>query len=182
MAIEAFQAFCFNLGISPQDITGFDLSIEYTAILEEVLVKMHSLVGSAKPGRLFINILAQLVLSGRVYLVDGESNAEPAPGAKRIGQYRWQEGAIDIFFSVVMSEVRDLYRRSEEQNLIWSTQAIGKQLAEEGILMDGADESRSFQKRSRVQGEVGIVSEIRNMRLMPLHHLHHPRRALKNLS
>ena len=153
LALEVFQAWCFHLGIHPQDLTGFDLSVEYSTILDDMLVKMHRLVGSAKPGLVFLHILAQLLLSGRVYLLDGAMSADPLPGAKRIGQYRWQEGAIDIFSSVVMSEVRDMYRRSEEHNLIWSTQAIGKQLAEEGYLCDGADENRAFQKRARVQGE-----------------------------
>lgn len=163
LAMEAFQVFCWSLDIDIQEATGFDPLVEHRIILQSLCRSMLAAVNEIRPAAQFIDSLVDLLVSGRVaiYDKDGDLQLHPDVHAKTIGHYDIRRHSVNLYTSLALAEIQDLRKRADGNGLQWSAQAIGKQLAEDGWLVDRGD--KSLQINARMPSDVTIPGECYNL-------------------
>jgi hypothetical protein len=134
IGLEAFLDFAISIGCDPQEMSGMDLIIEHTAILKDILRNMSVSVSRARPGESFMIILVQLLQAGRVRIKDRYVENNNEYGVPIIGYYSPDRTMVYLLPDLAMAAVRDAYKRGSDETLNFSTNAIGKQLTEDGIL------------------------------------------------
>ncbi|MHB9129980.1 MAG: CHC2 zinc finger domain-containing protein [Armatimonadota bacterium] len=150
IGLEAFRDFVYSLGLDPDALAGCDLCVEHTTVLQEMLRHMSRLVTDVRPADIFLHTLMQLFAAGRVRLLDGYQDDPRDSNSKVVGHYKREAGMVHLYPTIATGEVRDAYRRGEEHNLNWETMTIGKQLAEDGYLVD--EDINCLQRKVRVPG------------------------------
>jgi hypothetical protein len=154
LTMEAFQTFCWSLDIDIEQVAQFDPLIEHRLILQNLCRGMLATVNDIRPSAQFIDTLAELLVTGRVAIADkdGDLGLTPDHTAKTIGHYDVRRGSVNLYSSSVLAEIQDLRKRSDGNGMQWSAQAIGKQLAEDGWLVDRDVTSLQIVTRSKDEG------------------------------
>jgi hypothetical protein len=150
IGLEAFRDFVYSLDLDPDALAGCDLYVEHTTVLQAILRHMSRLVTDVRPADIFLHTLMQLFAAGRVRLLDGYQDDPRDTNIKVVGHYKRESGMVHLYPTIATGEVRDAYRRGEEHNLNWETMTIGKQLVEDGYLVD--EDATCPQRKVRVPG------------------------------
>lgn len=150
VGLETFRDFVYSLGLDPDALAGCDLCVEHTTVLQEMLRRMSRLVTDVRPADIFIHTLMQLLAAGRVRLLDGYQDDPRDTNIKVVGHYKREDGMVYLYPTIATGEVREAYRRGEEHNLNWETMTIGKQLVEDGYLVE--EDATCRQRKARVPG------------------------------
>jgi DNA primase len=152
VGLEACWSFCYAVGIDPQAVTGRDLPTDYIGILQEILRRMILLVNEAKPGESFLNTLLQLLAAGRVKIRERYQDESDDRGVPVVGYHARSGNVIYLLPRLAMGAVRDAYKRGEDEPLYFTTAAIGKQLAEAGIILPEDIQRKELVRRVRIPG------------------------------
>lgn len=152
LGLEAFWGFTYAMGVDPLAVAGSDLPAEYTGILQEMLRRMVTMVNDARPGESFINTLIQLLTAERVRIRDRYMDDHDDYGVPIVGYYSRNRKTVFLLTRLAMGAVRDAYKRGEDEPLYFSTAAIGKQLAEAGIILPEDISREELTHRVRIPG------------------------------
>jgi len=132
--LYAFLEFAQLIGAIEQDNADI-LMLEHWGILCEILKKTLAEVDEIKPANVFISVLKELIQARRVRILEHYSENHNDRSIPVIGYYKGNKEFVCLLPTITMAIVRDVFRRSEDESLNFSTAAIGKQLVEEGYMV-----------------------------------------------
>jgi DNA primase len=152
IGMEAFLDFATSIGCYPQELTGHDLMVEHSVVLKDILRRMVDSVNNARPSESFIGTLVQLLAAGRVRIKDRYIEDHSDHGIPVVGYYSPDRSMVYLLPCLAMGAVREAYKRGEDEPLYFTTQAIGKQLTEEGLLVPEDTKNKIKLRRVRIPG------------------------------
>ena len=137
-AMDAFMTFCWSLDLNIEQLAKFDPIIEHRLILQTMCRTMLATVNDIRPSTQFISTLVELLVSGRAQIFDKENllQLHPDHNARVIGHTDIRRGSVNVYITTLLAEIQDLTRRADGSGMQWSSHAIGKQLAEDGWLVE----------------------------------------------
>ena len=137
-AMDAFVTFCWSMDLDIEQIAKMDPMIEHEIILQTMCRSNIATVNDIRPSTQFVNTLVELLVSGRAQIFDKDNwlNLHPDHNARVIGHIDVRRGSANVYITTLLAEIQDLTRRADGSGMQWSNHAIGKQLAEDGWLVD----------------------------------------------